>query len=304
MTIIVSLSGGKDSAALLLHLVERYGAQHLLAHYQVLPEDWPETLGYNQRLCASLGVPLVAQQMLYEPVGDGTAVRRLAIRDIHQESDVVPLGTTGVIAGVTDLAFRRRWPPSAASRFCTRYFKIELLDTWLRQQRTAWIAAAEAASGYNEDGLLVAPAELARVALGERAGESPRRARKAPASRRLYWQSDYEINNWLPIHGWSRRQVFRCLREHSVEPHPAYREQGLTDRQMYDVDTEGGPRTSCRFCIFATASDLCHQAQMEENTALLQRLRTFEQTTGRTWWPQRSATALTSTATALPLFAL
>lgn len=302
MTIIVSLSGGKDSAALLLHLVERYGASHLLAHYQVLPEDWPGTLAYNQQLCARLGVPLVAQQMLYEPVGDGTAVRRLAIRDIHQESDIVPCGTPGVIAGVTDLAFRRSWPPSAASRFCTRYFKIELLDTWLRQQRTAWIAAAEATRGYDEDGLLVAPAELARVALGERAGESPRRARKAVDTDRLAWASGEFIANWLPIHSWSRRQVFRCLREHSVEPHPAYQAQGMAPWQMYDQDAEGGPRTSCRFCIFATASELCHQAQLEANLALLQRLRTFEQTTGQTWWPQRSTTALTSTA--LPLFAL
>lgn len=300
MTIIVSLSGGKDSAALLLHLVQRYGAQRILAHYQVLPEDWPGTLGYNQHLCASLDVPLVAQQMLYEPVGDGTAVRRLAIRDIHQESDIVPCGTPGVIAGVTDLAFRRSWPPSAASRFCTRYFKIGLLDHWLRQHRAELYQRARRAAWNGEDYDPVE--ELASVALGERAGESPRRARKADDTDRLAWASGEFIANWLPIHSWSRRQVFRCLREHGVEPHPAYREQGLTDRQMYDVDTEGGPRTSCRFCIFATQRDVCHQAQLAANLALLQRLRTFEQTTGRTWWPQRSATALL-TPQSLPLFA-
>jgi 3'-phosphoadenosine 5'-phosphosulfate sulfotransferase (PAPS reductase)/FAD synthetase len=287
---IVSLSGGKDSVAMLLHLVQRYGTSQIVAHYQVLPEDWPGTLDYNQRLCARLGVPLVAQQMLYEPVGDGTAVRRLAIRDIHQESDVVPCGTPGVIAGVTDLAFRRRWPPSAASRFCTRYFKSGLLDYWLRQQR-------DRLSEQNHESAL--PGELASVALGERAGESPRRARKEAITDRLAWATGECITNWLPIHQWSRRQVFRCLRDHSVEPHPAYREQGLTDRQMYDVDTEGGPRTSCRFCIFATHSDVCHQAQLVANLTLLQRLRAFEQTTGRTWWPQRSATALSPTT--LPL---
>ena len=111
---------------MLLHLVEQYGAENLVAHYQVLPEDWPETLPYVREVCDRLGVRLVAQQVLYEPVGDGTRVRRLAIRDIHTEADIVPWGTS-VIAGITDLALRRRWPPSPGCRFCTSYFKRDLL---------------------------------------------------------------------------------------------------------------------------------------------------------------------------------
>ena len=75
--IVVSFSGGKDSVAMLLYLVERYGAENLVAHYQVLPEDWPETLPYTREVCDRLGVRLVAQQVLYEPVGDGTRVQRL-----------------------------------------------------------------------------------------------------------------------------------------------------------------------------------------------------------------------------------
>jgi len=104
--IIVSLSGGKDSTAMLLHLVEHYGPERLIAHYQVIPADWPETLSYNQQLCAHLGVQLAAQQIVYEPVGDGTGVRTLEVRDIRQQSDVVPWGTPGRIADITDLAVR------------------------------------------------------------------------------------------------------------------------------------------------------------------------------------------------------
>ena len=61
---IVSVSGGKDSIAMLLDQVERGGPNGLLAHYQVMPEDWPETLGYTQAVCRQLGVPLLAQQIV------------------------------------------------------------------------------------------------------------------------------------------------------------------------------------------------------------------------------------------------
>ena len=265
---IVSLSGGKDSTAMLLSLIEQYGVSNLVAHHQVMPEDWPETLGYNQHLCARLGVPLVTQQIVYEPVGDGTAVKRLAIVDIHHENDVVPLGTPGVIAGLADLALRRRWPPSPATRYCTAYFKIELLDAWIRQHRAEW-------------------GNDIRVFLGERAGESPRRAKKQEQALRLHWK-DADAYNWLPIHAWSRRQTFRKMRDWGIAPHPAYQAQGMQNWQMYDEDTEGGPRTGCRFCIYATANDLCHQAQRAENLALLHRLADVEQVTGRTWWHQSS----------------
>ena len=57
MNILISLSGGKDSTAMLLYLVEHYGPERLIAHYQVLPEDWLETLPYVQDVCARLGVP-------------------------------------------------------------------------------------------------------------------------------------------------------------------------------------------------------------------------------------------------------
>ena len=271
--IVVSLSGGKDSVGMLLYLVERYGAENLVAHYQVLPEDWPETLPYTREVCDHLGVHLLAQQVLYEPVGDGTRVRRLAIRDIHTEADIVPWGT-GVIAGITDLALRRGWPPSPGCRFCTSYFKRDLLNAWITQNR----------SRLSADGEVV-------VALGERAAESPRRARKtewAPRIQRKSWKAW----NWLPVHPWSRREVFRKLRDWGIRPHPAYRAQGMSPHQMYDLDEEGGPRTSCRFCIYATSADICHQAQREANYALLHRLVEVEEQTGKTWWANRSASKL------------
>ncbi|MBN1889994.1 MAG: hypothetical protein JW850_18505 [Thermoflexales bacterium] len=274
--IVVSLSGGKDSVAMLLDLVER-GLLPVACHYQCLPEDWRETLPYVQYVCEKVGVPLVAQQILYEPVGDGTGVRRLAVVDIHKPGDIVPWNTPGVIAGVTDLAMRRGWPPSASARFCTRYGKVELLDLWLRQNRSS---------------LLAEQPEI-WVALGERAAESPRRARKTATAPRLHWKREQVTAvNWLPVHTWSRRDTFRKLRDWGIEPHPAYQAQGMSPASMYDADVEGGARTSCRFCIYASQAERCHQAQSEACRPVLDRLVEFERATGRTWWATMAASSL------------
>jgi 3'-phosphoadenosine 5'-phosphosulfate sulfotransferase (PAPS reductase)/FAD synthetase len=269
--IVASLSGGKDSVAMLLALIERHGAS-IIAHYQALPEDWPETLPYVQAVCGKLGVRLVVQQMIYEPVGDGTKVRRKQVRDIHTEGDIVPWGTDGAIAGVTDLAFRRQWPPSAGVRFCTSYFKVSLLNAWVRENRLELGADVH-------------------VALGERAAESPRRAKKLPLSER-FTSYGLIVSNWLPVHQWPRRDIFRKMRDWGIEPHPAYKAQGMADWQMYDEDAESGPRTSCLFCVYAGYEQCCHQAQAETNQGLLRRMVAFEQATGRTWWARRSATEL------------
>lgn len=268
-TIIVSLSGGKDSTAMLLHLVEHYGPERLIAHYQVIPADWDETLPYVQSVCARLGVTLVAQQILYQPVGEGTGVRTLDVIDIKDKRDIVPWGLPNTIADITDLAMRRGWPPSPAMRWCTSYAKVRVLDRWITGQQNA--------------GLKLGPDVI--VALGERWAESPRRAKKVELWPRPKCQRKaYRVWNWLPVIAWSRRQTFRQMRDWGIEPHPAYRAQGMADWQMVDVDAEGGPRTGCRACLYASHLDLCHQALIEANRGLFERVHFVEQVTGRTWW--------------------
>jgi hypothetical protein len=256
---------------MLLYLVEHYGPGRLIAHYQILPEDWPETLPYVQDVCTRLGVPLVAQQMVYEPVGNGTGVRRMDVIDVAAPGDIVPWGTPGAIAGITDLALRRQWPPTPGCRFGTAYFKVRLLDWWIIQQQRAMALGSDVI-----------------VALGERWAESPRRAKKVELWPRPRCQrKTYRVWNWLPMIAWSRRQTFRRMRDWDIEPHPAYRAQGMADWQMYDVDAEGGPRTGCRACLYASHVDLCHQALVEANRGLFERVHLVEQATGRTWWIDR-----------------
>ncbi|UCC62269.1 MAG: phosphoadenosine phosphosulfate reductase family protein, partial [Anaerolineae bacterium] len=209
-------------------------------------------------------------QVLYEPVGKGTKVKRAAIKRILDPDDIVSWDE-GYIAGVTDLAMRRGWPPIPSVRYCTTYFKVQLVNTWIVCMQQEW------------------QADTVIVALGERAAESPRRAKRSfcmlrPKSQR----KTYRAINWMPIQHWSRRQVFRKMRDHGIEPHPCYKAQGMTDRDMYDRDMEGGPRTSCRFCIYATHADCCHQALVLANQGICQRIAQVEDATFKTWWMNRS----------------
>jgi 3'-phosphoadenosine 5'-phosphosulfate sulfotransferase (PAPS reductase)/FAD synthetase len=149
-----------------------------------------------------------------------------------------------------------------------------LLNWWIIQQQN--------------DGLKLG--EDAIIALGERAGESPRRAKKQELWPRPKCQRRaYQVWNWLPVHEWSRRDIFRRIRDWGLAPHPAYRAQGMTDHEMYDIDEEGGPRTGCRFCFYASQSDICHQIERDANRALWQRMLHVERVTGKHWWPSWSA---------------
>ena len=53
-------------------------------------------------------------------------------------------------------------------------------------------------------------------------------------------------------------------------------------RVQVDVDAEGGPRTGCRCCIYNSHADLCHQAQIDANRPLFERIDLVERRTGRT----------------------
>ena len=64
-TVIVSLSGGKDSALALLYAIELFGAEHLIAHYQIIPEDHAGTIEHCQLLCAFFDIPFYMSQMSY-----------------------------------------------------------------------------------------------------------------------------------------------------------------------------------------------------------------------------------------------
>ncbi|MBU0493805.1 MAG: phosphoadenosine phosphosulfate reductase family protein [Chloroflexi bacterium] len=285
---VVSLSGGKDSAAALHYTLSAWPRERVLAHWQVVPEEWvAPSLAYNARLCRQLGVPLVAEQIVYRAEPSRRAANPDVgttfdhVRAITRPSDVLT-ATPPYIGGVVDLALRRGAPPTNAIRWCTQYHKERLLDYRLRQ----WWRVERV------PGLTGALGPCPVVILGLRALESPGRAKRpAVTCRWRHKRQGFTVTNWNPIFDWSRREVLGYLERHGLDLHPCYEWLGLA-RAQWAAPEERGPRCSCIVCLYAQPEHLVRAARRPEAHAVLRRVTEFEAATGKTWSQRFSVTQL------------
>lgn len=112
--------------------------------------------------------------------------------------------------------------------------------------------------------------------MGIRAQESPGRAKQIPfranegcTNKRREW---FE---WLPIHDFTREQVFETIRAAGQEPHWAY--------------AAGNDRLSCVFCIMGSARDIANGAKHRPDLAA--KYIEIEQRTGYTMHQSRKSLA-------------
>ena len=229
--IICGFSGGKDSLACLLHLLERgVGKERLiLAHHEVdgreAPAlmDWPSVPAYCRAVADHLGVRLISSWKV------GGFEREMLRND-------APTAATRfeTLSGVTMEAggksknhgTRLKLPQTAASlscRWCSAYLKIDVFDRVL-------VNSPE----FQSKRIL--------VVTGERAVESANRARYAEfePGRAHSPRLGRHVDHWRPVHSWSTSQVWSIIQRHGIVPHAAY--------------FLGWGRLSCLTCIFASAN--------------------------------------------------
>lgn len=227
---VVFFSGGKDSIACFLHLLEQGVPvskielhHHLVDGRESSLMDWPVTESYCKAFAAAFGVKLTfswkeggfEREMLRDNAP--TAPIRFFAQD----------GTEKVIGGVGPLGTRRRYPQVSADlsvRWCSAYLKIDVGASYLRNDPIF------------KDGKTL-------VLTGERAQESAARARyqqfeKHRADNRDGARIRRWIDAWRPVHGWDEAEVWAIMQRFGVNPHPAYH-LGLS-------------RTSCMCCIFGS----------------------------------------------------
>ena len=227
--ILVAFSGGKDSLACLLHLLE-LGVDPLrieLHHHDVDGEtpfmDWFCTPGYCRAVADHFAIPL------YRSWRGGGFLGELD-RDGAPTGPVFferPDGTVGRCGGNGPPGVRGRFPQVSADlrvRWCSAVLKIDVMAALIRGQPR-----------FLEGRTL--------VITGERAQESPGRARYAVLeSHRTATAGGRRparcVDHWRPVHAWSEAEVWAIIARFGVAPHPAY---GL-----------GWGRLSCRTCIFGS----------------------------------------------------
>lgn len=228
---ILFFSGGKDSVACALHLLELGVPAHLIEihHHPVDGRegsdlmDWPCTDAYCEAFAKHFGFRYARSWK----VGgfEGELLRENA--RTAQVATPGPDGQTALSGGTGgSLNTRRRFPqvsPDLRVRWCSSSCKIEVGQRYFTNHPR------------------FADGRKRLVITGERAEESATRARYATferhrADRRRGRFVNRWLDHWRPVHAWLEREVWAILERHGVVPHPAY--------------WIGLGRASCQFCIF------------------------------------------------------
>lgn len=227
-TIIVAFSGGKDSIACLLALIEagvppdRIELHHHDVDGQGAPfMDWPSTTAYCRAIARHFAVPLFLSWKEGGFLGE-------MLRDDSPTAPIrfeLPSGSIGTVGGSGPKGSRQRFPQVTANlsqRWCSAYLKIDVMAAMIRAQ----------------------PRFLGRrtlIVTGERAQESRARAGYAVfepdrADTRAGTRRQRHVDHWRPVHGLDEGDIWEAMRRHGILPAPAYR--------------LGWSRLSCLACIF------------------------------------------------------
>jgi 3'-phosphoadenosine 5'-phosphosulfate sulfotransferase (PAPS reductase)/FAD synthetase len=228
--IIVAFSGGKDSIACVLCLLELGVPRERIELWHHVDGregsrlmDWPCTRAYCRAFAEALGLRILFSWKVggfeHEMLRAGTPTAPTAFE--------VPGGAIYRAGGTSGRpGTRRRFPQLSADlsvRWCSAYLKIDIAAMAVRNQER-----------FNDRRTLIVS--------GERAAESPCRARYAPfephRTDRRAGASRRHVDHWRLIHQWSDAAVWDILRRWRINPHPAYR--------------LGWGRVSCAACIFGS----------------------------------------------------
>lgn len=225
--ILVSFSGGKDSLALVLDLLERGVDRERvqLWHQCVDGEagvdkplvDWPCTESYVRAVGKALGVRTLFQWRLGgfqgELLKDNACTR--PVRFERQD------GSTAQAGGLKGkVSTRRRFPQASGDlrvRWCSAVLKIDVMALAINND-----------PAFRKGKLLVLTGERREESL-HRATYAEREPHRCDCGRR-------RVDAWRSVIDWSEEEVWAAMERHRIQPHPAYR--------------LGFPRVSCLTCIF------------------------------------------------------
>lgn len=227
--IIIGFSGGKDSLACLLSVLETSPVSirkvelwhHLIdgksggGHFM----DWPITECYCRAVAKHFGIPI------YFSWKDG-GFKREMLRDQTPTAKTYAETPNGLVSsgGNGPDGTRMKFPQVSANlsvRWCSAYLKIDVAASALRTDPRF----------ENSKTLFIT---------GERAEESPARAKYATfevhrADCRNGKKARH-IDHWRPVHHLDEKAVWDIIQKYQINPHPAYH--------------LGFGRTSCMKCIF------------------------------------------------------
>lgn len=272
-TLAVSISGGKDSQAMLIALsaaYREYGWQGQLfaIHAHLGRMEWPQTLSHCERICKAADVPLM---VVSRPQGDLLQEMQERMEKLrgtekpHFPSATNRYCTADQKRNPIDKALRAAPFPDSKNRYCTSHHKTNQIDKSLRGH--AVVISAE----------------------GVRADESYARAKKP------VWEQREQIctrqrtaYTWRPLLHWTAADVWEMM-GHSVEELNARRvlwragaeDEALNGWVAHHAYVMGNERLSCAICVLGSRNDIQNGAL--HNPELYRALVAMEQESGFTF---------------------
>lgn len=223
-TFIVAFSGGKDSIAMVLHLLESGVPKYKihLHHHDVDGNaknlwDWACTKSYCEAFAKTFGLKL------YFSYREG-GIDREIMRKNEGLQDVLFQSTCGGdyerLESKPGNSTRMKFPAVAAdlrTRWCSSCVKIDVLRRVIP-------------SMYKQGNYI--------VCTGERRQESANRAKYNEVEPHICTNSKRLVTAWRPVIDWTEKEVWAIMERWNVQPHPCY--------------MLGYPRCSCQTCIFGS----------------------------------------------------
>ena len=225
MKYLVAFSGGKDSVAMVLHLLEMgISRQDIHLHHHDVDGggqnlwDWGGTESYCKAFSKALGIELFFS---FRKGGIDSEMNRYnsGLQDVYYQTK------TGspvyeILKSKPGNSSRKKFPAVTASlitRWCSSCVKIDVL----RRVIPAMYPEGE----YT-------------VCTGERRQESANRAKYFEREEHICSTKKRQVQSWRPIIDWNESEVWNALKRWNIQPHPCYE--------------LGYPRCSCQICIFGS----------------------------------------------------
>ena len=225
--IIVSFSGGKDSVACVLHLLDLGVPRDCIELWHqavdgepgVAPRffDWPCTESYCRAFAEALGL-----NILFQWKDGGFQGEMLRDNEPTRPTMIELLDGSHIEAkrGRAKNGTRLKFPQTSADlsvRWCSAYLKIDVASKVFTNDPR-----------FNDASTI--------ICTGERRGESGGRALYAEADRHKATSSKRRVDSWRPVINYTEEAIWEIMERHRIQPHPAYH--------------LGWSRVSCMPCIF------------------------------------------------------
>lgn len=263
--VVISVSAGKDSQAMLIRVVEQADAEGyprdklVVVHADMGRVEWPGTIEAASDHAAAFGLrfEVVAREQgdLLDHVRDRRDRLDDAARKLWAEAEQLRAAGQVAEAEVAAAAAQRKWdapawPGPGNARWCTSDHKTAQIQKLITQLASDWRTDHR---GENR------PFRVLQ-AMGMRAEESADRAAAPPVRRNPRSNGRKEITDWRPIHEWLVGKVWDTIHRSGIPYHYAY-----------DL---GAERVGCVLCFYKRRAELV--AAVLHNPKLAQEYLTTE----------------------------